>query len=77
MAYKNLKAEMGRDKVTIESISELLQIHRNSVANKLNGKTTFSIEEAKAIKTAFFPDYTLDYLFDTENQESMEQLEKV
>ena len=77
MAYKNLKAEMGRDDVTIESISELLQIHRNSVANKLNGKTTFSIEEAKAIKTAFFPDYTLDYLFDTENQESMEQLEKV
>lgn len=65
MKYGNLKAEMGRSDITIEAISELLKIHRNSVANKVNGRSRFTVDEAKMIKEAFFPELSIDYLFET------------
>lgn len=69
VAYRNLKAEMGRCDVTIEAISKTLGIHRNSVANKLNGASSFSIEEAMKIHNAFFPNMGYKYLFATDEQE--------
>ena len=68
MGYLNLKGEMAKRNVTIESISELLGIHRNSVANKVNGRSRFSVDEAFMIQKAFFPDLETDYLFATEEQ---------
>lgn len=65
MEYGNLKAEMGRNDVTIEAISKLLNIHRNSVANKVKGKCRFTVDEAKKIREAFFPTLEIDYLFAT------------
>ena len=35
--YQNLKAQMAAHNVTIEQMSRLLNIHRNTVANKLDG----------------------------------------
>lgn len=64
MPYLNLKAEMARKDVSIESISKLLGIHRNSVSNKINGLTSFSIEEAEKIHNNFFPETKLLYLFE-------------
>ncbi len=69
MGYLNLKGEMAKRNVTIESISELLGIHRNSVANKVNGRSRFSVDEAFMIQKAFFPDLETDYLFATEGGE--------
>ena len=63
MAYSNLKAEMARKDITIESMAQMLGIHRNSVANKLNGASSFSIEEAMKIRGIFFPDLGYNYLF--------------
>lgn len=63
VAYSNLRAEMGRCNITSESLSRLLGIHRNSVYNKLNGQSSFSIEEAIQIKNTFFPEYEYSYLF--------------
>lgn len=37
MPCVNLKGEMAKKDITIEEVSKLLKIHRNSVANKLNG----------------------------------------
>ncbi len=68
MAYGNLKAEMGRRDVTIESIAKLLQIHRNSASNKVNGSSSFTIEEASIIKSAFFPNLELEFLFEKEDE---------
>lgn len=59
----NLRGEMAKRKVSIECISELLKIHRNSVANKLNGDSAFSIEQAMLIQETFFPDLEMKYLF--------------
>lgn len=60
--YDNLKAKMAIHNITIEKIAKVLKIHRNTVANKLNGRS-FSIEEAFEIKEYLFKEYDLCYLF--------------
>lgn len=62
----NLKGEMAKKNVTIEEIAKLLGIHRNSAANKINGETSFSIDEAFKIHNEFFPKLSMEYLFKTE-----------
>lgn len=62
----NLKGEMAKKGITNESIANLLRIHRNSVYNKINGECRFSIDEALAIRNAFFPNYDVDTLFQTD-----------
>lgn len=64
-----LRGEMAKRKVSIEDIATLLGIHRNSVANKLNGESSFSIEQAVMIQEKYFPDLSLKYLFSTEGSE--------
>lgn len=59
----NLRTEMYKRKVTIESVADYLGIHRNSVSNKLEGTTEFSIEEAFKLRDKFFNDVGMDYLF--------------
>lgn len=66
MPYLNLKGEMAKRNVHIEDISRLLDLHRNSVANKINGKSSFSISEAFKIRNAFFEDEDIEYLFKKE-----------
>ena len=68
LEYLILRGEMAKRKVTIENIATLLGIHRNSVANKLDGKSSFSIEQAVLIQKTYFPDLELKYLFTTEEQ---------
>jgi transcriptional regulator with XRE-family HTH domain len=60
--YNNLKAQMAINNVSIEKIADLLKLHRNTIANKLNGGT-FSVEEAFIIKQNFFKEFDLYYLF--------------
>lgn len=72
MRYRNLKAEMGRNDITIEVMAKQLGIHRNSVANKLRGPSAFSIEEAMMIKNTYFPTLEYSYLFATEEDEKGE-----
>lgn len=70
MPCSNLKGEMAKKGITIEAISKLLGIHRNSVANKINGDSSFSIDEAIAIQRNFFPKLTLRYLFEKEGSKN-------
>lgn len=65
MALVNLKKEMAAKEITIESIANLLHVHRNTVANRLDGVGKFSIEEGFAIKQKFFPDLGIIYLFES------------
>lgn len=67
MPCVNLKAEMAKKDITIEEISKLLGIHRNSVANKINGDSSFSVEEAFKIQEQYFPKLALNYLFKKED----------
>ena len=69
MGYLNLRGEMAKRNVSIENIAELLGIHRNSVANKVSGKSRFSVDEAFSIQKTFFPDMEVQNLFATAEQE--------
>lgn len=66
MPCLNLKAEMAKQNITMEEMSKLLGIHRNSVANKINGESSFSVDEAFKIQKNYFPKLALNYLFGTE-----------
>ena len=66
MAYLFLKGEMAKKNITIEKISELLGIHRNSVSNKVSGDSSFSIEEARKIRDEYFPTFKVEDLFTKE-----------
>ena len=69
MAYLTLKGEMAKRDVTIEAISQVLGIHRNSVANKVRGESNFYIDEATKIRDTFFPNMELEELFKKEDIE--------
>ncbi len=60
--YTELKARMAVESVTIEEIAKLLNLHRNTVRAKIEGKSKFYIDELQQIRDKFFPDMTLDQL---------------
>ena len=66
--YTNLKGEIAKKGITQIEIATTLNIHPNTVTNKINGESSFSIEEAFEIKRCFFPEMDLSYLFKSENQ---------
>ena len=66
MTCANLKGELAKNDITIEEVSKMLGIHRNSVANKINGDSSFTIDEAFKIQKEYFPTLSLEYLFKKE-----------
>lgn len=71
--YNNLRSEMTRRGITVDEIASALCVHRNSVINKINGKTPFSVEEAFLLRDTKFPGMEVGYLFrkfPTEEKES-------
>jgi phage protein len=73
MLCANLKGEMAKKGITIEEMAAYLKIHRNSVANKINGDTAFNVDEAFKIQKKFFPKFTVEYLFQKENVDVPQQ----
>lgn len=69
MSYLNLKGEMAKKNITIENVAKFLHMHRNTIAKKINGPSSFSIEEAFAIKNEFFPDCDMKNLFESTTEE--------
>lgn len=62
----NLVAEIARNKVSRYKIAEVLEVSYGTVNQKINGNYEFSVGEAKKIQEKFFPDLTIEYLFDKE-----------
>ncbi len=74
MALVNLKKEMAGADVSIEAIAAELKVHRNTVSNKLDGASKFTIDEAFKIHDKFFPTVGMAYLFkDSESGSGSEQ----
>lgn len=63
MKYLTLIGEMTKRGIQKTEVAKLLGIHWNSVMNKMNGKTVFSVDEAVKIRDAFFPDWDVGELF--------------
>ena len=58
--FDNLRAEMRRHNKTNADIGKVLGISANSVSLKLNGKTSFTLEEIRQLADVF--KCSLDYL---------------
>lgn len=66
--YKNLEAEMVRKGITRRDLAVLLNVRYATISLKLNGKSKLYYEEALKIKQTYFPEYSVEYLFETKEQ---------
>ncbi len=67
--YKNLRAEMIRNRITKHEVQELLEISNNTYYSKMTGRTEFKLSEVEKILAIFYRKsgkvYSVEYLFDT------------
>lgn len=61
--FKNLEAEMVRNGLNCENIAEKLDITPQTARRKLNGDIGITIAEAKAIKSLFQADFTIENIY--------------
>ena len=68
--YKNLKREMKKRGVLSSEIAELLGVRRETIYNKINGQISigFTLDEALKIKEKYFPDMSIELLFEREGE---------
>ncbi len=62
--YCNLRAEMARLGITNEMIAETIGVNPGTFSAKLNQRGRLKLEEAVEIREAYFPELTVDYLFE-------------
>jgi len=62
--YPNLKAEMARVGLNCNDLARAVGKTPRTMQDKLKGETDFTIPEALAIRSVFFPSLGLEYLFE-------------
>ena len=60
----NLKAEMIKGKISAADIAAVIGRTDRSVRSKISGRTSFTYSEARSIRDSFFPDLSIEYLFE-------------
>lgn len=73
---RNLMAEMTRYGIFNKDIAKTIGTTDKSVSNKILCKTEFTRKEMVEIKKKYFPDFTLDYLFEL-NDKGAQQIAEV
>ncbi|WP_304341540.1 hypothetical protein [Metaclostridioides mangenotii] len=63
VSFSNLRAEMGRQQITIIDLADKIGVNRDTMSRKLSGKSPLFLNEAFIIKREFFPEKDLYYLF--------------
>lgn len=61
---RNLLAEMVRKEIEPEDIMKVIGISRRTWHNKSRGLTQFTVKEAMSIRDTYFPECSIEYLFD-------------
>ncbi|MGG3737573.1 helix-turn-helix transcriptional regulator [Aeribacillus pallidus] len=72
--YRNLKAEMARNDLTMGDIAKALNVRRATISDKMNGKYRFYYDECLIIKKTFFPDLPIEYLFEKDDPENNKKI---
>lgn len=65
MKFKILTDEMNKKGITRRDLAALLNKSYTAVCNRFSGKTSFRIKETMLIRSTYFPNCSLDYLFET------------
>lgn len=66
--YRNLRAEMARNGLTMGDLAKALNVRRATISDKINGKYRFYYDECLKIKKTFFPDLSIEYLFEKDEE---------
>jgi transcriptional regulator with XRE-family HTH domain len=67
--FPNLRAEMARKGLDGIDISARLGCTPKTFSSKMNGKSEFTRAEIFRIRNEFFPNLTIEYLFQTEQSQ--------
>lgn len=62
--YNNLIAEMARNHFKRDIIAKTIKKSYNQTREKINGKSSFTYDEALTIQETLFPELELKYLFE-------------
>lgn len=62
--YPNLRAEMARQELQPKDIAKIIDRNTKSARDRISGKIPFSIKEAKKIQAKYFPNISIDVLFE-------------
>lgn len=63
IAYPNLRAEMGRSQISIQTIAKSIGMNRDTLSRKLSKKSPLALGEAFAIASVFPSNNDVQYLF--------------
>ena len=64
--FSTLRAEMSRKNVTCKNLAELFEMTPQTISFKMNGKSGFTLDEAKKIKDFLGVEMSIDELFEKE-----------
>lgn len=64
--FKNLEAELSRIGKSKKDLSNDTNIEYKTLLNKLSGRTPINKKDMALIKRTYFPNMTIDYLFEEE-----------
>lgn len=64
----NLANALRTKKITQSAVARTLGVTDKTLTNKLNGVTSFTVDEAFIINKNFLPEFTMDYLFATDEK---------
>lgn len=64
----NLANALRTKKITQSAVARTLGVTDKTLTNKLNGVTSFTVDEAFIINKNFLPEFTMDYLFATDDE---------
>ena len=62
--FKNLLIEMMREDITKRMIAQELEKSYETIKSRFKGKTQWKENEMFKIRDKFFPDMTIEYLFE-------------
>lgn len=62
--FKNLLAEMSRENITKRVIATELKKSNATIRSRFKGKTQWKDNEMFCIRDKYFPDKTIEYLFE-------------
>lgn len=69
--YGNLEAEISRRRMPKYVLAQKIGVSASTLYQKLNGKSSFTLPEARKIKEALGTNGSIDFLFETsENKTS-------
>ncbi len=63
IAFRNLRAEMGRRQITIRNIADTIGMNRDTLSRKLSRNSPLNLNEAFEITDKCFPDMAVEVLF--------------